>query len=118
MCTRALIIAHGKLLADGTPEELRARSSAPSSLSVRVAIAHAEEIRGKLRAMADVGFVEIVGKVAGVAHLTVSPDGGEDILARVSEFVRGEDVGAEQILEIPGNLDDVFREITQGREGH
>ena len=118
VCTRALIIAHGKLLADGTPEELRARSAAPSSLSVRVAIAHAEEIRGRLRAMSGVGFVEIVGKVAGVAHLTVSPDGDEDIRARVSEFVRGEDVGAEQILEIPGSLDDVFREITQGRRGH
>ena len=118
VCTRALIIAHGKLLADGTPEELRARSSAPSSLSVRVAAAQAEQIRGKLRAMAGVGFVEIVGKVAGVAHLTVSPDGGADILARVSEFVRGEDVGAEQILAIPGSLDDVFREITQGRGGH
>ena len=68
--------------------------------------------------MDGVGFVEIVGKVAGVAHLTVSPDGGEDILARVSEFVRAEDVGGEQILAIPGSLDDVFREITQGRGGH
>ena len=118
VCTRALIIAHGKLLADGTPEELRARSSAPSSLSVRIAVAEAEQIRTKLRAMAGVGFVEIVGKVDGVAHLTVSPNGGEDILARVSEFVRAEDVGAEQILAIPGSLDDVFREITQGQGGH
>jgi ABC-2 type transport system ATP-binding protein len=115
VCTRALIIAHGKLLADGTPEELRAQSSAPSSLSVRVAVAQAEQIRGKLRAMAGVGFVEIVGKVEGIAHLTVAPDGGEDIMARVSEFIRAEDVGGEQIVAIPGSLDDVFREITQGQ---
>ena len=54
----------------------------------------------------------------GTVRLTVSPDGGEDILARVSEFVRAEDVGGEQILAIPGSLDDVFREITQGQGGH
>ena len=117
VCTRALIIAHGKLLADGTPEELRAQSTTPNSLSVRVAVAQAEQVRGKLRAMAGVGFVEIVGKVEGVAHLTVAPDGDEDILARVAELVRAEDAGAEQIVAIPGSLDDVFREITQGQGG-
>jgi len=117
VCTRALIIAHGKLLADGTPEELRAQSTTPNSLSVRVAVAQAEQVRGKLRATAGVGFVEIVGKVDGVAHLTVAPDGDEDILARVAELVRAEDAGAEQILAIPGSLDDVFREITQGQGG-
>jgi len=41
VCSRALIIAHGKLLADGTPEELRAQSTAPNSLSVRVSVAQA-----------------------------------------------------------------------------
>jgi len=84
VCSRALIIAHGKLLADGTPEELRAQSTAPNSLSVRVSVAQAEQIRGKLRAMMGVGFVEIVGKVDGVAHLTVAPEGDDDVTARVA----------------------------------
>ncbi|MEK9945397.1 MAG: ABC transporter ATP-binding protein [Alphaproteobacteria bacterium] len=115
VCSRALIIAHGKLLADGTPEELRAQSTAPNSLSVRVSVAQAEQIRGKLRAMMGVGFVEIVGKVDGVAHLTVAPEGDDDVTARVAELLEAEDAGAEPVLPIPGSLDDVFREITQGQ---
>jgi ABC-2 type transport system ATP-binding protein len=115
VCSRALIIAHGKLLADGTPEELRAQSTAPNSLSVRVSVAQAEHIRGKLRAMLGVGFVEIVGKVDGLAHLTVAPEGDDDVTARVAELLKAEDAGAEPVLAIPGSLDDVFREITQGQ---
>jgi len=118
VCTRALIIAHGKLLADGTPEELRARSSAPSSLSIRVPVAGAEQIRTKLRALAGVGFVEITGKVEGIAHVTAAPDGNDDILAVVSDLMKREAVSADQIVAIPGSLDDVFREITQRQAGH
>ncbi len=118
VCTRALIIAHGKLLADGTPEELRARSSAPSSLSIRVPVVGAEQIRTKLRALAGVGFVEITGKVAGIAHVTAAPDGNDDILAVVSDLMKRENVSVDQIVAIPGSLDDVFREITQRQAGH
>lgn len=118
VCTRALIIAHGKLLADGTPEELRAASSAPSTLSIRVPVAHAEQIRTKLRAITSIGFVEITGKVEGIAHVTAAPKGAEDIFAAVSELMSRENVSPEHIMAVPGSLDDVFREITQRRASH
>lgn len=118
VCTRALIIAHGKLLADGTPEELRAASTAPSTLSIRVPLAHAEQIRTKLRAISSVGFVEITGKVEGIAHVTAAPKGADDIFAAVTELMGRENVAPEHIMPVPGSLDDVFREITQRRVGH
>ena len=75
------------LLADGTPEELRAASTAPSTLSIRVPLAHAEQIRTKLRAISSVGFVEITGKVEGIAHVTAAPKGADDIFAAVAAHI-------------------------------
>jgi ABC-2 type transport system ATP-binding protein len=117
VCTRAMIIAHGRLLADGTPEELRASSSARPALSIRVTSDHAERARAVLRATAGVGYVEIVGRVDGVAHITAAPSGDVDILSPVSETMKRESIAVEQIVAIPGSLDDVFREVTQRRAG-
>ncbi len=117
VCSRAMIIAHGKLLADGTPEELRARSSTRPALSVRVSTEHAEKARTVLRGLAGVGFVEIVGRVDGVAHITAAPSGEQDILEPVSEIMQRESITVEQIIAIPGSLDDVFRQVTQSKAG-
>jgi len=117
VCSRAMIIAHGKLLADGTPEELRARSSMRPALSIRVTSDHAERARTALRGLDDVGYVEIVGRVDGIAHITAAPSGDTDILQSVSESMTRESITVEQIVAIPGSLDDVFREVTQKRAG-
>jgi ABC-2 type transport system ATP-binding protein len=114
-CSRALIIDRGKIVANGTPAELKARSEAAGSVMVRIAGTDTDSIRSKLSA------------VPGVKRVSTSETGNSRFLARVfpvntgvnHEFSRAvadacvrERWTIEELSVDQGRLDDVFRSIT------
>lgn len=117
VCDRAIIIDHGRILADGTPLQLHARSPDYNAVSLKVPAADAERAVRLLKAVPKVASVEIVETSDGTARLLARPEQGAFIAEAVGAAVHeGKLVATDMFSEI-GKLDDVFRSITmdQGR---
>jgi ABC-2 type transport system ATP-binding protein len=108
VCTRALIIAHGKIVADGTPPELEAHSRHHNAVTLKIDAAAAEAAGTALRALEDVASVQ----KSGEAELLVFPKSGKSILAAVNELAKSSGWPVHEIYAERGRLDDVFRDIT------
>ncbi len=111
VCSRAIIIAHGRVLADATPAELARRSRHHNAVRLVVAGGEPAQIRAELLRLPAVTAVEPVIDSEGDA-LMVFPRGGEDVVADVADLVRAHRWQVALLRVERGRLDDVFREIT------
>lgn len=111
VCTRAIIIAAGKLLVDATPAQLLARSRYAGAVSVS--------------ATDTVAARTALDGLDGMAGLEVDPlderlivlaRPGHDLFAPVAERLRARGVGFSHLQAEPGRLDEVFRNITQSAQ--
>lgn len=107
VCTRVIIIAAGKILADATPAELLARSRYTGALSVRAADTVAA--RSALEGLAGVAGLE-TDPVDGRMIVLAVP--GYDLFNTVSGRLRERGVTFAQLQVEPARLEDVFRSIT------
>jgi ABC-2 type transport system ATP-binding protein len=110
ICTRAIVIAGGRVLADGTPAELAARSRHHNA--VRLALARdGGDAATALMRLPGVLAVEPVEDVEGSA-LMIFPRAGGSIIAEVTDLVRAAGWSVAALRVERGRLDDVFRSIT------
>ena len=110
ICTRAIVIAGGRVLADGTPAELAARSRHHNA--VRLALARdGIDAAAALMRLPGVVAVEPVEDVEGSA-LMIFPRGGQSIISEVTDLVRTAGWSVAALRVERGRLDDVFRAIT------
>lgn len=112
VCTRVIIIAGGKVVADGTPEELEARSSHYNAVCVCLPVGDVDACRAMLEAIAGVARVETETDRRGIARLVALPREGGMIVDVVSAELRSSGFAFEEIRLERGRLDDVFRQIT------
>ena len=113
VCTRALIIAQGKLLADDTPDNLAARSPLHNAVSVDLRDnAQACRLKQALGEMEDVADVHLA---EGAASLKVLAKPGKTVLESVQKLLAARDWNPESLHVDRGRLDEVFRDITGGR---
>ena len=109
VCTRAVIIAEGRLVADETPEMLRAKSRLHNA--VRLELSAAADVPGALASVAEVAGVEEHAD----GSCTVLARDGKPILAQVQAGLHAAGIMPHAMHVEAGALDDVFREITRGR---
>jgi ABC-2 type transport system ATP-binding protein len=114
LCNRAIIIARGRIVADGTPEELRARSDRHNAVTLRVPADLAQRATDVLRPLPDVAQVETLAQSNGAVDLLVRPANGRSITAEVGAAMRTHHIDVEELHTERGRLDDVFRGITAG----
>jgi ABC-2 type transport system ATP-binding protein len=110
VCTRAVIIADGRIVADGTPGTLAARSRHHNA--VRIALARdRRDAAAALRRLPSVIEIEELEDGEGPALMVFARD-GSSIIAAVAEAAHlgGWPVTAMRVER--GRLDDVFRAIT------
>jgi ABC-2 type transport system ATP-binding protein len=112
LCNRAIIIARGRIVADGTPEELRARSDRHNAVSLRVPAALAQRATEVLRPLPDVAAVETLAQSNGAVDLLVRAANGRSITAEVGAALRSSHIDVDELYTERGRLDDVFRGIT------
>jgi ABC-2 type transport system ATP-binding protein len=112
VCDRAIIINHGRVVSDGTPLELHARSPDYNAVSLKVAAAEADRAKKLLQAVPKVASVEIVERTDGSARLLVRPTGGEFIGEAVGAALQQANLAATDMFSLIGALDDVFRAVT------
>ena len=111
VCSRAIIIAYGRILADGTPAQLAERSRYHNAVRLGVADGAAAGVRAELERLPGVAAVEPVTDAEGNALMIFGAD-GRSIVANVADLARsrGWEITGLQIER--GRLDDVFRAVT------
>jgi ABC-2 type transport system ATP-binding protein len=106
-CTRAIIIDRGRIVANGTPAELRAMSGLAGAVTLKAQGADAARLAG----LAAAGNVEPLEEGA----LRVYPrdkDAAASLARQVVELVVSQGWKIEQLRSEEGQLDEVFRRIT------
>lgn len=113
VCTRAVVIARGKIVADETPAALQARSKRHNAvvLGVRGAVGGLAEALGRLESVHEVEELE---RSADRLRCRVVPEGGRLIVQEVREAATARGAAIEEIRVEAGRLDEVFRDITLG----
>lgn len=109
VCSRAMIIAHGRILADGTPAELAQRSRYHNAVRLELDGGADANVRAELAALPAVAAVEPAGDGDG---LIVFPRGGRSVVADIADLARNRAWTITRLQVERGRLDDVFREIT------
>jgi len=109
VCTRAIIIAHGRVLADDTPAGLLARSRYHNAVSLRPGDSIAA--RAALDGMPGVSGFE---QDERQSRLFVFPQGRSLSPEAVADRLRQRGVPFSSLRTEPGRLDEVFRRITSG----
>ncbi len=112
VCTRAIVVDQGRIVADGTPEDLQAKSTRHNAVAIRLPSDKLTLAEGALGKVESVRAIEPIGKVNGVARLRVVPSDGRDILPEVRSSIDEAGIAVDEIYLERGRLDDVFRQLT------
>lgn len=112
VCTRAIVITKGRIVASGTPGELESRSRYYNAVTVRFSAGSGiDAAQSAIAGLTDVGAVEPLGENG----LIVFPRDGRSVVAEVTRLSRSSGWNVEELFVEHGRLDEVFRTITTGR---
>ena len=111
VCSRAIIIAEGRIVADGTPAELESRSKYHHAVTVRLTDEY--DLAADLSGLAAVSAVEKDGSEE--LSYTIFAAGNTSIFAQVSEIAQSKNWPITEFHVSRGRLEDVFRSVTQAQ---
>jgi ABC-2 type transport system ATP-binding protein len=110
VCSRAIIIARGRIVADDTPLALEARSRYYNAVTLQ--LEKPEQLEAARAAVAALPAVAEVEVSIRDARLTALPRAGATILPIVSELATRQGLKLKELHLESGRLDEVFRTIT------
>jgi ABC-2 type transport system ATP-binding protein len=111
VCTRAVIIDRGRIVADGTPAQLLERSRHHNAVTVILPAREASAVAAKLKGLPDVADVE-QSTSNGSAAVTAYSRGGALLIEEVSAMAAREHWEVKELYAEAGRLDEVFRAVT------
>src|SRR5579859_6991108 len=110
VCTRAIIIARGRIVADDSPAKLAAKSRYYNAVSLQLEQPdQLAAVRAAIAALPAVAEVEISEREG---RLTALPRERAAILPAISELAATKGFKLKELHLEPGRLDEVFRSIT------
>ncbi len=117
VCSRAIIIDRGRVVANGTPEELKARSERAGVVIVTLLGASEASVKDKLTGIASLHRCEVRESGGGRVSVEAFPTSSSGIEAqslagRIAEIAVRENWKIEQLKTEEGRLEEVFRSIT------
>lgn len=114
-CTRAIIIDRGKIIADGTPDQLKGKAENAGSVILRAGGLAASGIRQELEKLPEVNKVRIDESTDESIAARVFPNKSKNGELSVAIFKLAVDKGLtiEELRVEEGRLDELFREITR-----
>ena len=113
ICSRAIIIARGRIVADARPAELLARSAHHNAVALRMPAEYLAKARSVLEKLDVVAGVQQVEAGHQQGQLIALPKDGADIIDLVRTKVGESGVVLEELFLERGRLDDVFRDLTR-----
>ncbi len=114
-CSRAIIIDRGRVVANGTPEELKARSEYAGSVSVRVSGVAPATVTQKLSSLPTVRKTIVLKEGPNGATVRAYPQAkaqNGDLARSVADAISQAGWKFEELHTEEGRLDEVFRSIT------
>ena len=102
VCSRAVVIAHGRLLADGTAEDLLSRLPHHNTVAVRIAADQADAAKAALSPQ------DVVEEADGLKLRVKAP------LTEVAGTIKAKGLAVREVFVERGRMDEAFREITHG----
>lgn len=112
VCTRAVVIDRGRIVADGTAEDLQRRMPYHNAVALKVAAARADAVKDALGSIAGVASIERMAEAGGLIQLRVLPQAGALIAPDVAALLAERGLSVSELYVERGRLDDVFRKIT------
>jgi ABC-2 type transport system ATP-binding protein len=111
VCNRAIIVAHGKILADDTPHGLEARSRFHNAVSLKLANGTSlDAVRSAIEALPEVASAEIDQG----GRITAFPAPGKLPLGAINALAESRGWQLAELHLESGRLDEVFRSVTGG----
>jgi ABC-2 type transport system ATP-binding protein len=113
LCTRAIVIARGRIVIDAKPAELEARSSYHNAVALRMPADQVGRARNVVGGVP--GVIRVEQKLADgeSAELLAFPAPGAEILDPVCRAIERAGLGVNEVFVERGRLDEVFRQLTQ-----
>ena len=112
-CSRVIIIDRGRVVANGTPQELKARSETAGAVHLSVRGTAAAAIMEKLAAVsARSEVLSEQGELAVVRAYPQTRGGNAAFVGSVAELAQREQWKLDELHVEEGRMDDVFRSIT------
>ena len=116
VCSRAIIIDRGKIVANGTPQELKQRSDYAGAVSLRVIGVPGDTVRIKLSSIPFAKKAAIVSEKENTVWVRVYPQASAprngELARNVGDISLKEGWKIEELHTEEGRLDEVFRAIT------
>ena len=116
-CSRAIIIDRGKIVANGTPAELRQKSDSAGAVTLRVKGVASVTVTTRLYQVPLVKRVTVLDDKDGHVTVRAFPKAGANGALAQAIGEAAHDWQIEQLQAEEGRLDDVFRSITMPDTG-
>jgi ABC-2 type transport system ATP-binding protein len=117
VCGRAVVIDKGRIVADGTAEDLMRRVPYHGAVAIRVTPERAQAVKKALAHFNSISRIETVGAANGQVQLRVLPKDGSSIAGEITRTILEKAIAIDEIYIERGKLDDVFRLITTSETG-
>ena len=112
ICTRAIILSEGKIVGDGTPEELLSKSVYHNAINLKISVKPNQNVQQILLGIPSVERVEIQSSNYQTLSFVVLAKQGQPILEEVKELLDQQNVKIVEMYVEKGRLDEVFRQMT------
>ncbi|MGV3774188.1 MAG: ABC transporter ATP-binding protein [Verrucomicrobiales bacterium] len=116
VCSRAIIIDRGQIVANGTPEQLKGKSDIAGAVLVRVPGVPATQLRDMISQVSGVKKATVVREDEGLAVVRAYPNksvsGSREVARGISELAAAQKWKLEELHTEEGRIDEVFRSIT------
>ena len=113
VCSRAIIIDRGRIVANGTPGELKAKSDIAGAVTLRLLDGSASAVKSKIDQVSAVERSVIIGESPVAVRVFPRKNGSGGELARaLGEIAVRERWQIQELHTEEGRLDEVFRTIT------
>ena len=112
ICTRAIILSEGKIVGDGTPEELLSKSVYHNAINLKISVKTNQNVQQILLGIPSVERVEIQSSNYQTLSFVVLAKQGQPILEEVKELLDQQNVKIVEMYVEKGRLDEVFRQMT------
>lgn len=112
VCSRALIIDRGRIVANGTPAELRRKSQWAGAVTISVRGTTATTVTQKLNQLSSARRTEVIQDNGSKVIVTVFPKSSADTELTRAVMDASQGWAVEELHTEEGRLDEVFRSIT------
>jgi len=119
-CTRAIIIDRGKVIADGTPDELKARSGNAGTVVLRIRGERGSSLETELKKLPEVKSIEVERSDDSGLAARIFPAKGKakELPGAIYGLCKSRSATLDELSVETGRLDELFREITSTDRGN